>query len=357
MRGGEKVLEAILELFPTAELFTLFHFEGSVSSQIESHNVRTSFLQHLANAGNYRRLLPLYPAAIRQFDLSSFDLVVSSSHAVAAGVRHGSVPHVVYCHTPMRYIWDRFDDYFPSSRPALRAVASLVAPSLRRWDAARAADAGTFVANSNFVAERIRRYYGREAGVIHPFVDGSFLEAPLESDRDDYHVVVSALVPYKRIDEAMAASVIAKRRLIVVGSGPLLESYRKEAPPSVELPGWVDETRLRQIVGRARSLIMPGIEDFGITALEANALGTPVITTAEGGAREAIGPNGGIVYSGGAEKLAQAMVSVESGGWDRQLLRAHASSFSRQTFRERFAKVIESELQRQGAGAKHRNVT
>src|SRR5438105_3994151 len=187
MRGGEAILEAILDSLPGAELFTLFHFPGSVSEKIESRTIHTSSIQRIAKRiGDYRKLLPLFPRAIRQFDLSSFDLIVSSSHCVAKSVDARGKPHLCYCHTPMRYVWDRFDDYFP--RGARRLVMKPLAASLRRWDVASSAGVTKFVANSRFVAERIRRFYGREAEVIHPFVDEAFFGCELRVAREDVHV-------------------------------------------------------------------------------------------------------------------------------------------------------------------------
>ncbi|MCA1734149.1 MAG: glycosyltransferase family 4 protein, partial [Acidobacteria bacterium] len=155
-RGGEHVLEAILELFPWATIFTLFHFPGSVSPAIERHLIRTSRLQRLSTrVGNYRYLLPLFPWAVSEWDLSDYDLVISSSHAVAKGVRTGSTPHVCYCHTPMRYIWDRFDDYFPPQSPVKRFAAVTLAGPMREWDRRTAEGVDAFVANSHFVASRI----------------------------------------------------------------------------------------------------------------------------------------------------------------------------------------------------------
>ncbi|MFZ2493301.1 MAG: glycosyltransferase, partial [Thermoanaerobaculia bacterium] len=186
MRGGEAVLEAILELFPDAEIYTLFHLRGSVSSQIEERVIHTSSLQPLAEkAGDYRRLLPLFPRAARAWDLSGYDLIISSSHCVAKGVRAVGRPHLCYCHTPMRYIWDRFDDYFPRTKPLQRAAMMAIAPFLRRWDVATAGEVSRFVANSTFVAGRIRQHYRRDADVVHPFVDDAFLTAPLRSERGD----------------------------------------------------------------------------------------------------------------------------------------------------------------------------
>src|SRR6185436_17491552 len=186
MRGGEAVLEAILEVLPDADLFTLFHFPGSVSPAIESRRIHTSFLQGAASrADDYRRLLPLFPRAARKWDFSNYDFIVSSSHCVAKGIDAKGKPHLCYCHTPMRYIWDRFDDYFPRSKPMQRAAMVSIAPWLRRWDVQTADEVTAFVANSTFVRDRIQRYYKRDAEVIHPFVDDVFLDAPLVDERED----------------------------------------------------------------------------------------------------------------------------------------------------------------------------
>src|SRR5581483_4497283 len=218
MRGGEQVLEEIVDLVPGAETFTLFHFPGAVSAKSESRPIHTSSLQRMARrARDYRTLLPLFPRAVRTWDLSGFDLIISSSHCVAKGVDARGKPHLCYCHTPMRYIWDRFDDYFPRSRPLLRGAMSLLAPRLRRWDVSTAAGVSRFVANSNFVRDRIRRYYGRDAEVIHPFVADEFFAAPLRADRQDFEVIVSALVPYKRLEMAIESG----RRLVIIGEGPI----------------------------------------------------------------------------------------------------------------------------------------
>src|SRR5215210_1969167 len=179
MRGGESVLEAILDSVPGAELFTLFHFPGSVSEKIEARAIHTTSLQRMAaRVSDYRKLLPLFPRAVREWDFSRFDLVISSSHCVAKGVDAKGKPHLSYCHTPMRYIWDRFDDYFPRSKPLRRAAMMSIAPFLRRWDVSTSKEVTKFVSNSNFVRERIRRYYDRDADVIHPFVDDAFLAPP-----------------------------------------------------------------------------------------------------------------------------------------------------------------------------------
>ncbi|MBW3672116.1 MAG: glycosyltransferase, partial [Acidobacteria bacterium] len=350
MRGGEKVLEAILEIVPQAEIFTLFHFEGSVSDLIEKGRViHTSSLQRLAaSVGNYRTLLPLFPRAAERWSFDSYDLVISSSHCVAKGVDTGNVPHVSYCHTPMRYIWDRFDDYFPVSRPFRRIAASTLAPALRRWDVGTAERVDRFVANSEFVRGRIRQYYVRDATVIHPFADDEWLEAPFEKGRDDFHLVLSALVPYKKIDLAIEAAVRSGRKLVIVGDGPMRYELTKRAPAGVELRGWVDPQELRRLTGRARSLIIPGVEDFGITALEAMASGTPVIGARTGGVRDSVveGRTGVLFDTDRVESLVAAMRHVERTEWDRQLLRDRALQFDRSSFVASFWKVLIEEVER-----------
>jgi glycosyltransferase involved in cell wall biosynthesis len=345
MRGGEAVLEAILDILPEADLFTLFHFRGSMSQQIESRRIHTSHLQSMAErASDYRRLLPLFPNAARAWDFREYDLIVSSSHCVAKGVDAKGKPHLSYCHTPMRYIWDRFDDYFPRSKPLQRAAMMSVAPFLRRWDVKTSKEVTKFVANSTFVRDRIRRYYDRDAEVIHPFVDDAFFTPALETDRDDYHIVVSALVPYKRVELAVAAAVATGRRLMVIGGGPLLDELKKRGGRNVEIVGAVSRAMIVERVARARSLILPGVEDFGITPLEAMALGTPVVALGEGGVLDSVVPGRtGIFFEhGSVESLCRALDEVESYQWDRAAIRSHAARFSRARFDEQFRAALAS---------------
>jgi glycosyltransferase involved in cell wall biosynthesis len=316
-----------------------------VSDAIESHRIVTSPLQKLAAAaGDYRRLLPLFPAAVASWSFRGYDLVVSSSHCVAKGIDPAGAPHVCYCHTPMRYIWDRFDDYFPPEKPALRLVAGVVAPFLRRWDVETASRVDRWVANSEFVRDRIRRHYGAESSVVHPFVDDAYLAAPPETRRDDYHLVVSALVPYKRIEVAIDAAAIAKRRLVVIGDGPHRASLEARAAGRVEFLGHRSDDELRLFMGRAQSLLYPGVEDFGITAIEAMACGTPVVARAEGGALDSVVDGTTGVFSSAADprSLADAMLRAETVTWDRAAIRAHAATFSR----ERFKAEMRAEIDR-----------
>ena len=343
MRGGEAVLEAILDALPGADLFTLIHYPGTVSAKIEARTIHTSSVQALATrASDYRQLLPLFPRAVRQWDFTQYDLIVSSSHCVAKGVDAKGKPHLTYCHTPMRYIWDRFDDYFPRSKPLKRAAMLAIAPWLRRWDVKTSSGVTQFIANSAFVRDRIRRYYDRDAEIIHPFVDDAFLDAPLASDRDDYHLIVSALVPYKRIDLAVAAAVASKRKLVVIGGGPLFEELRARSGSDVELLGSVSRAVVIERMARARSLILPGVEDFGITPLEAMAVGTPVVALGEGGVRDSVldGETGIFFDRPEVDSLRCALDEVESRPWDRETIRAHAAKFSRARFDERFKEQL-----------------
>jgi glycosyltransferase involved in cell wall biosynthesis len=343
MRGGEAVLEAILDALPDAELFTLIHYPGTVSPKIESRTIHTSSVQSLAaRASDYRQLLPLFPRAVRQWDFRDYDFIVSSSHCVAKGVDAKGKPHLSYCHTPMRYIWDRFDDYFPRSKPLRRAAMVSIAPWLRRWDVKTSEGVTQFIANSAFVRDRIRRYYDRDAAIIHPFVDDAFLDAPLASDRGDYHLIVSALVPYKRIDLAIEAAIASNRRLVVIGGGPLLDQFgeelRRRSSPNVELLGSVSREVIIERLSRARSLILPGVEDFGITPLEAMALGTPVVALGEGGVLDSVVPGSTGIFFARAEvdALQRALEEVEARPWDRETIRMRAAQFSRSAFDQQF---------------------
>ncbi|HEY7436016.1 MAG TPA: glycosyltransferase [Methylomirabilota bacterium] len=345
MRGGERCLEVFGELFPDADLYTLLHVAGSVSPVIERRRIVTSFIQRLPHAERrYRHYLPLFPAAIRAFDLRGYDLVLSSSHAVAKSVRvPAGALHVCYCFTPMRYVWDLYDDYFgPRASLAARVLMPPVAAWLRRWDRRTAAGVDQFVAISRFVADRIRRAYGRDADVIYPPVDVSRFrvdEAP-----GDFYLVVSALTPYKRADLAVEACNRLGRRLVVVGSGPEDRRLRALAGPTVELLGWRDDAQTAELYARCRALLFPPLEDFGITPLEAMAAGRPVIAFGEGGARETVIPPGegepptGLFFARQTvEDLVDAIRRFEASAhqFEPKALRRRAEAFDRPLFRER----------------------
>jgi glycosyltransferase involved in cell wall biosynthesis len=356
MRGGERCLEVFCELFPDADLFTLLHVRGSVSATIENRRITTSFLQRLPGAeARYRALLPLFPWAVARFDLRGYDLVLSSSHCVAKGVRvpRGAL-HVCYCFTPMRYVWDLFDDYFGARAPwAVRLLMPPVAAALRRWDRATAARVRHFIAISRFVADRISRCYGREAEVIYPPVDCQRFR--LSEDAGEFYLVVSALTPYKRVDLAVEAANRLGVRLVVVGSGPEERRLRALAGPTVEFLGWRADAEVADLYARCRALLFPGVEDFGIVPLEAMASGKPVLAFERGGVRETVvpleqgieSPTGLFFAEQTVEALAEAIRRFEASAhrFDPKALRAHAEAFDRPLFKERIAAYVARQRQ------------
>src|SRR5688572_13300906 len=288
MRGGERVLEEMLRVYPQAEVFTLVHTRGAVSPIIEDRPIHTSWIGQLPGvARHYRYWLPFFPSAIERFDLSGFDLIISSSHCVAKGVRvPGDVPHVCYCHTPMRYLYDQASAYADRFSWAVRVGFSSFRARLRAWDRASAQGVTHFIANSAHVRERIISAYTRDATVIHPPVDVKrFIPA---AAREDFYVTIAALVPYKRVDLVIDAFNALGRRLIVVGSGPEEQALRGRAGPTITFTGWTTDAEVARLLGRSRGLVFAGVEDFGIAMVEAQAAGAPVIAYAAGGALESV---------------------------------------------------------------------
>jgi glycosyltransferase involved in cell wall biosynthesis len=344
MRGGEKVLELLCELFPNATLFTLVHRRGTVAPSIERLPIRTSFIQRLPFGRRYYRyFLPLYPSAARRLDVRDFDLVISSSHAAAKGVRPArDAIHVCYCHTPMRYIWDQYDQYFGPGRASLpvRAGMKLILGHLRRWDVATSGNVGHFIANSRTVQERIRRIYKRESTVIYPPVDvGRF---PLSLADDGFYLIVSALVPYKRIDIAVEAFTILNKRLVVVGSGPEEKKLRSLAGTNVEFTGWAPEADLAGYLARCRALVFPAEEDFGIAPVEAMSCGKPVIAFAAGGALETVSDKKtGLFFDGqNSGSLMEAVRRFEEMSFDPRAIRNHAGGFARELCKSRLRSFL-----------------
>lgn len=347
-RGGEKVLEVLVELFPEATLFTLVHVPGSTPARIESLPIVTPFTQKLPGVRkHYRWYLPVFPWAIESLDLGEYDLVVSSSHCVAKGVlpAPGAI-HICYCHTPMRYVWDRFEDYFGSGLKA-KLLYGPVASLLRTWDAASASRVDHFVANSSYVAERIRNYYRRTAeAVIPPPVDTEFFTPGAESEPGDYYLVVSALVPYKRIDLAIDAFRERSEQLVIVGTGPSETTLRSRATGGVRFAGWAGAEELRELYRGCRAVILPGVEDFGIVPLEAQACGRPVVALGTGGALDTVreGETGVLFQTPTPEALSAAIDKVSSLGFNRELLRDWALTFSRDRFSERMREFVQSRM-------------
>jgi glycosyltransferase involved in cell wall biosynthesis len=349
MRGGEKVLEAVCELYPHAELFTMVRVPGTVSATIERLRPAASFVSRLPLARrHYRSYLPLFPIAVEQFDLDRFDLIVSTSHcAVKSIVRTGRARHLCYCHTPMRYVWDQRDAYFGPARVG-RLPSLLLRPilaSLARWDAATAGRVDRYLANSQYVARRIRRYYNRRASVVYPPVDTSFYQ-PDGSTPAGGALVVSALVPYKRIEVAIEACRQVGVPLRVVGQGPEMPRLRQLAGPGVQFPGSVTDEEIRAFYRQAQAVLLTGEEDFGIVPLEAQACGRPVVALARGGALETVidGVTGVLVADGSADGFAGGLRKALGGGFDARAIRRHAESFGRERFADQFDAAVEALL-------------
>jgi glycosyltransferase involved in cell wall biosynthesis len=346
MRGGEKLLEVLCELFPQATIFTLVHRAGSVAPSIERLPIRTSFIQHLPfGRSHYRYFLPLFPRAARGLDVRNFDLVISSSHAAAKGarIREGAL-HVCYCHSPMRYIWDQYEHYFGPGRAsfAVRQGMKYFLSGLRRWDVETAQDVRQFVANSRTVQDRILKIYGRESTVIYPPVDVRGFA--LSSADDGYFLVVSALVPYKRIDVAIEAFNRLRKRLVIVGSGPLERALRSLAGATIEFTGWVDDSALKRYYAGCRALVFPGVEDFGIVPVEAMACGKPVIALAKGGALETVveGNTGVFFQEQTPESIMDAVDRFEKMKFDGRAMRAHAEQFEKEICKNRLRALLDS---------------
>ncbi|MFA6235252.1 MAG: glycosyltransferase, partial [Bacteroidota bacterium] len=328
MRGGEKCLEVLCELYPDAPIHTLVAFPEKVSEIIRGHTIHTSFLQHLPSVEKrYRHYLPLFPSAIERFDLRGFDLVLSSSHAVAKGVRVPSnALHISYVHTPMRYVWDMFDQYFNRDTVGSTQLAliRLVAKRIRRWDVRTAARVHHFIANSRYVAERIQRIYGRSATVIYPPVETS--RFTVSSVDDGSYLVVSALVPYKRVDLAVIAANRAGIRLRIIGDGPERARLEAIAGPTIRFEGWLPDAEIERAYAQCHALLFPGEEDFGIVPVEAMASGKPVIAFGKGGALETVieGLSGVHFPEQSPESLLEALTRFEHLRFDARDIRSHA---------------------------------
>ena len=379
MRGGERCLETLCDLFPDADLFTLLHVRGSVSEMIERRRIHTSAIQSLPFAKRrYRHYLPFFPWAIERFKLDGFDLILSGSHCVAKGVK---VPpgalHIAYIYTPMRYIWDLQDAYVGPGRmgPLSRALLQAVAGRLRRWDLEANARVDHFAAISRHVAGRIWRHYGRKAEVIYPPVETARFRIAVRTD--DYYLVAGAFAPYKRLDLAVAAFNRLGRRLVIVGDGQEGRRLRRMAGPTIEFLGRRPDDEVAALLARCRALVFPGEEDFGILPVEAMACGRPVIAYGKGGITETVipinssesrvpsfqcgvsgvgatrrvaptghlepgAPTGVFFYEQTVEALIGAVKLYERSAdrFDPEALRAHALTFDRSIFEKRMAAYV-----------------
>ncbi len=367
MRGGEKVFEVFCELFPDAPIHTLLHSPGTVSNTIERHTIHTSFVQHLPFAADrYRHYLPFFPLAAQQLNLGDVDLVLSSSHCVAKNVRvPAGACHISYVHTPMRYVWDQYDAYFGPGRASLavRTAMRITRRWLQRADVSTSRRVHYYIANSQHVANRIRKHYERDSAVIYPPVD---VERIQPSTRDDgYYLMVTAFAPYKRVDIAIEAFNQLGVPLRILGSGQDAARLEKLAAPNIEFLGWGSDDEVREAYRGCRALVFPGEEDFGIVPVEAMAAGKPVIAYGKGGALETVVPleaferpagiseasdrpaTGMFFYEQTREALTQAIAYFEQirDQFYADMIRKHAESFSRQRFKSSIEDFVRSKYE------------
>lgn len=349
MRGGEKVLEVLCEIFQAADLYTLVHIKGSVSSIIENRRVNTSFIQKMPfSKTRYRLYLPLFPMAIEGFDLRGYDLIISSSHCAAKGVipPPGAL-HISYIYTPMRYVWDMYHDYFAHKGAVSGGVIRAISNYLRMWDVTSSSRVDEFAAISGHVADRVKKYYRRDSAVIYPPVDAGRFKLRVSGVRD-YFLVVSAFAPYKRIDLAVEAFNRMGLKLKIIGTGQDEKKIKAMAGKNIEFIGWRTDEDIAEYYHGCRALIFPGEEDFGIVPLEAMASGRPVVAFGKGGALETIlpehsrNPTGVFFLEQTAEALVDAVRRFEAmeGRFVPKAIREHALAFDRPIFKEKLRVFI-----------------
>lgn len=344
LRGGENVLAELCGIFPEADIFTHAWNPRRVGEPFASHRITETLIAKLPGARERcQKYLPLMPYALRKLDLSGYDLIVSSESGPVKGVRKpaGAV-HVCYCHTPMRYLWDMYSDYYAQASLPAKLAMSVFKRPLRRYDIRSAAGVDLFLANSRFVAERIRRIYGRDSVVVPPPADTEFFRAEPGEGKEDYYLFVGQLIAYKRPDLAVALAARTGRKVVIAGEGPMAAELRRISPGNVVFTGRVVREELRRLYVRARALIFPGIEDFGIVPLEAQSAGTPVIALGAGGALETVlpGKTGVFFPDATVESLAEAVEEFEQLKFAPDELRRQAEKFTPKAFRKRFIAAL-----------------
>lgn len=353
MRGGERVLEELIRLFPEADIYTHVADPDQLSDLIASRPITETFIARLPGARkHYQKYLSLMPRALEELDLSGYDLVVSSESGPSKGV---IVPpgtaHICYVHTPMRYIWDHYASYSALLGRVGRAYFSRLAHRLRIWDVTTAARVDQFVANSNFVAQRVQRFYRRDAEVVHPPVDLNSFKLPKATSQRDSYLFVSQLVAYKRADLVIEAFRGTEHSLVVVGDGSERAALERDLPPNVRLLGKVSGDELPGLYQSARALIFPAEEDFGIVPVEAMASGTPVLAYGRGGARDSVieGESGLFFDEQSSTAIRDAVDRFErnKSQFDPKRISEHAEKFGAERFRHEFSAVVEKVLARQ----------
>jgi glycosyltransferase involved in cell wall biosynthesis len=361
MRGGEKVIEALCEMYPQADIYTHVYVPEAVSERIRRHRVIPTFINRLPRAARmYKTYLPLMPLALEQLDLRDYDLIISSESGPAKGIiAPSSAVHVCYCHTPMRYIWNMYHDYRAGAGLVRRCMMPSLTHYLRMWDVASATRVDSFVANSATVAGRIRRYYGAASTVIYPPVDTEAFSAAASSEVGDYYLMAGELLPYKRPDLAVRAFNELKMKLVVIGGGEMLGELRRLAGPTISVLGPQPFDVLKRRYARCRALIFPGEEDFGMVPVEAMASGRPVVAFGRGGAKETvlIGTTGIFFEKQTVDAVAQAVRNLAQMDINPERIAAHAKQFGREQFFRKMRMHIDSLLAQRSDATQPRPAT
>lgn len=350
MRGGERVVEQLCRLYPDADIFTHVVNREKLSKALLRHKIQCTRIADLPFAATqYKKYLMFMPRALEELDLSGYDLVISSESGPAKGIiAPPNSRHITYCHSPMRYIWDQYHQYKKELSWPARKVFEGVAHKLRQWDVTTASRVDKFVANSQFVAARISRYYGRDAEVLNPPVDLEQYK-PALNPSEDYYLLISELVPYKRADIAIEAFRGLDKQLVIAGGGSEFAKLKASAPPNVRFTGRVTNEELKELYANCRALLFPGEEDFGIVPLEAMACGRPVLAFGSGGALETVvaGKTGLFFKAQTAAALKQIVLDFEAlkGTFSSATIRLHAERFSEEQFRNGFHAIVEKSLQ------------
>ncbi|MBE6367277.1 MAG: glycosyltransferase family 4 protein [Lentisphaerae bacterium] len=349
MRGGESVLLELCKLFPQADIFTHACLADNIDPEFSTHQIRESFIAQLPGGRRHcQKYLPLMFKALQKFDLSNYDLIISSESGPAKAVnKRSGAAHICYCHTPMRYLYDMYDEYYQHAPLPGKAAMKLFTPALRKLDRASADKVDHFIANSRFVAQRIQRVWQREAVVIHPPVDTAYFAQASNTGTGDYYLFAGELTAYKHPELALEACKHMNRKLIVAGGGNLEQKLRKRySCDNITFTGRCSRERLRSLYAGARALIFPNIEDFGIVPLEAQSTGTPVIALQGGGALETVQNNVTGIYFPAmqASSLCAAIEELESRTFYAGIIRRHAAAFDRTVFRDKISNFLQQVL-------------
>ncbi|MTI53330.1 glycosyltransferase [Geosporobacter ferrireducens] len=346
MGGAERIIRILHELFPEAPIYTLVYDRDNMPEDFKTMDIRTSFIQKLPyGSRKYQSYLPLMPIAFEQFDLSEFDIVLSSSTACAKGViTKTETIHICYCNTPMRYAWDMYHDYIKNKGRITKYIIAFFMNYIRLWDRLSADRVDYFVANSNNVAKRIKKHYKRESLVIYPPVDTDFYTPT--NNTEDYYLVVSRLVPYKRIDIIIEVFNELGLSLKVIGEGSELKSLKSKARTNIEFLGKLSDEKVREYYRGCKAFLFPGEEDFGITPVEAQACGRPVIAFGKGGVLETVvdGVTGVFFYRQEIKELIETIKVFENNCnvYDSSVIREHSLKFSKSVFKENIMKYVEN---------------